>query len=121
MGLNLDNLDEELRNKIVNLQNLQRTLEFITSQKMQMDSTARETEIAIEELIKIDANDTVYKSIGGIMIRSEKGELLAEKKSLKTTLEIRIKTLDQKKSRTDDQINTLRNSLQVELQNKGNM
>ena len=80
MGLNLDNMDEELKNKIMSLQNLQRTLEFLSQQNMQIQSSLRETEVAIEELEKADSAAVVYKSIGGIMLRSEVPKLLDEKK-----------------------------------------
>ncbi|GAG99771.1 unnamed protein product [marine sediment metagenome] len=52
------------------------------------------------------------------MLKSEKNKLLDEKKSLKVTLEMRLKTLDQKKSRLENQITTLSNSIQADLQNK---
>ncbi len=118
MSINLDNLDEEQRKKIQNLANMQQTYDIINSQKNQTESHLRETEFAIEELEKIDSEDDVYKSIGGILVKSEKNKLLDEKKSLKVTLEMRVKTLDQKKSRLENQITTLSNSIQADLQNK---
>jgi prefoldin beta subunit len=118
MSINLNNLDEEQRNKIQNLANLQQTYEIINTQKNQTESHLRETEFAIEELEKIDDDSSVYKSIGGILVKIDRNKLLDEKKSLKVTLEMRIKTLDQKKSRLENQITTLSNSIQADLQNK---
>ncbi len=115
MSINLDSLDEETRNKIINLQNLQRSLEFIMNQKLQMESSLRETELTIEELDKSSPETVVYKSIGGIMVKSERDKLLDEKKSLKVTLEMRMKTLAQKEERVKSQVNTMRNSLQKDL------
>ena len=99
MSINLENLDEETRKKILNLQNVSTSLEYLTQQKVQMETALRECEIAIEELEKINPEDVVYKSIGGIMVKSEKNKLLDEKKSLKVSLEMRLKTIDQKKTR----------------------
>ena len=118
MTINLDGLSEEQKNKIINFQNVQQSYEIINAQKNQTESLLRETEFAIEELEKINPDDTVYKSIGGILVKSEKNKLLDEKKSLKVTLEMRIKTLDQKKTRLENQIKTLSNSIQTDLQNK---
>ena len=95
MTINLDNLNAEQRQKLLNFNNLQQSFEFITSQRLQIESTLRETELAIEELEKINPDDTVYKAIGGILVKSEKNKLLDEKKSLKVTLEMRLKTLKQ--------------------------
>ena len=119
MSLNLDNLDEDTRNKIVNLQNMSQTMEFLTQQKLQMETAERENNIAIEELEKIEDATPVYKSIGGILVKSEKNKLLDEKKSLKTTLEMRIKTIDQKVQRTRSNLEAMQKSLQADLKTKG--
>lgn len=116
MTINLDSLSEEQKKKILNLNNLQQSFEFITSQRLQVESTLRETELAIEELEKINPEDTVYKAIGGILVKSEKNKLLDEKKSLKVTLEMRLKTLKQKEERVKNQIETMRKSLQADFQ-----
>ncbi len=114
--INLDSLTEEQKKKLLNLNNLQQSFEFITSQRLQIESTLRETELATEELEKIKQEDTVYKAIGGILVKSEKGKLLDEKKSLKVTLEMRLKTLKQKEERVKTQIETMRKSLQADFQ-----
>ena len=116
MGLNLENIDPELRKKIENLQNLQRTLEFLSQQNMQIQSSLRETEVAIEELEKSSPDAVVYKSIGGIMVKSEVTRLLDEKRSLKVTLDMRNKTLQQKIERSKSQIESMSKSLQADLQ-----
>jgi len=118
MTINLDDLDEEVKKKVINLQNLSTTMEFLTNQKLQMESALRECEIAIEELEKINPDEIVYKSIGGILVKSEKNILIDEKKSLKVTLEMRVKTINQKLERTKSQIDTMRKSIQADLQNK---
>jgi len=81
-----------------------------------LESNLRETEVAVEELEKIDPETPVYKSIGGILVKSEKNKLLDEKKSLKVTLEMRIKTLKQKEERTRQSLQSLQKSLQADLQ-----
>ena len=116
MTINLDNLNEEQKKKLLNLNNLQQSFEFITSQRLQFETTLRDTELAIEELEKIDNEDTVYKAIGGILVKSEKNRLLDEKKSLKVTLEMRLKTLKQKEERVKSQIETMRKSIQADFE-----
>ena len=116
MTINLDNLNEEQKKKLLNFNNLQQSFEFITSQRLQIESTFRESELAIEELEKINPEDTVYKTIGGILVKSEKNKLLDEKKSLKVTLEMRLKTLKQKEERVKTQIEIMRKSLQADFQ-----
>jgi prefoldin beta subunit len=118
MSLNLNELSPEMQKKIRNLQGLQQSLEFIISQKLQLESTLKETELAIEELEKVEPEEVVYKSIGGIMVKSNKDKLLSEKKNQRTNVEMRVKTLKQKEDRTRNQIETLKNNIQGELQNQ---
>ncbi|MEJ2252615.1 MAG: prefoldin subunit beta [Candidatus Lokiarchaeota archaeon] len=115
-GINLNQLSEETQKKFRNLQNLQQSLEFIIQQKLQLESTLKDTELAIEELEKIEPEDVVYKSIGGIMVKSNRNTLLDEKKNQKTNYEMRVKTLKQKEDRTRNQIETISKNIQAELQ-----
>ena len=116
MTINLDQLDEATKKKIQDLNNLSRNLEILTQQKLQIENQMSETSLAIEELEKADPESTVYKSIGGIMVKSERNKLLDEKKSLKITLEMRSKTLTQNINRTKNNLETMQKSLQNDLQ-----
>jgi prefoldin beta subunit len=110
-------LDEETKKKLQNLSALSQSLELLTQQKLQIDSQIREVELAIEELEKASTDTTVYKNIGGVMVKSDRNKLLEEKKSLKITLEMRSKTLAQKTERTKNSFESLQKSLQSELSN----
>jgi prefoldin beta subunit len=116
MTINPDQLSEEQKKKITDLNNMRQNLEYIVSQRLQDESELRFTELAIEELGKIGPEDTVYKAIGTILVKSEKIKLSDEKKSQKVTLEMRIKTLKQKEERLKTQIETITKSLQADLQ-----
>lgn len=118
MSINFNSLSEEQKDKFKKLANLQQSYEFLIAQVRQTEIEQGTTNVAIEELEKIDSEDVVYKSIGSILVKSKKNILLDEKKSLKVTLEMRLKTLEQKKSRMESQIKTLNSSLQSDLQNK---
>ena len=114
--MTIENLNEEQKKKLMNFNNLRQSLEFITSQRLQVESSLRETEVAIEELEKINSEDAVYKAIGGILVKIKRDKLLDEKKSLKVTLEMRLKTIKQKEERVKNQLETMSKSLQADLQ-----
>ncbi len=113
---NLDNLTEEQKKKIFELNNLRQSYEIINSQILQTESSQRETESAIAELEKIQPDDTVYKTIGGIFLKSDRNKLLDEKKSQKISLEMRLKTLKQKEERVKNQLETMSKSFQADFQ-----
>jgi len=118
LTINLDQLDEETKKKFQNLTQVGQTLELLTQQKIQIDSSIRETELALGELEKANPDTTVYKQIGGIMVRSERDKLLAEKTSDKETLNMRSTTLAQKIERTKSTFENMQKSLQADLQNQ---
>ena len=118
MTINLDQLDEETKKKFQNLTQVGQTLELLTQQKMQIDSSIRETELALGELEKASPDTIVYKQIGGILVRSQRDKLLAEKTSNKETLNMRSTTLAQKIERTKSAFESLQADLQAELQNQ---
>lgn len=118
MTINYDQLDEETKKKIQNLSALSQSLEFLTQQKIQLEATLRETELAIESLTEATPDTVVYKNIGGIMVKSTRDKLIEDKKSLKITLEMRLKTVQQKLERTKGSLESLQKSLQADLQNK---
>ncbi|MFX1358531.1 MAG: prefoldin subunit [Promethearchaeota archaeon] len=117
MTINFDQLDEETKKKIQNLSALSQSLEFLTQQKIQLETSLKETELAIENLTEASADTIVYKNIGGVMVKSSRDKLLDEKKNLKVTLEMRLKTIDQKTERTKNSFETLQKSLQADLKN----
>ena len=118
MGTNLDNLPEDVKKKIMDLQNLQIQIQNLQNQHNYLENQRRETDVAIEELEKVGSDAVVYKSIGGIMVKSERDKLLDEKKSAKVSTEMRLKTVKQKEERSIQTLENMRKALQVDLQPK---
>ncbi len=117
MTINLNDLPEEIKQKGIALQNLRRSFTIMNTEKYRIDESLSDTESAIKELEECAPETNVYKSIGGIMVNVEKDKILAEKKSMKTTLEMRSKTLSQKLERLKNQLETAEKSFQTDLQN----
>ncbi|MBY8981946.1 MAG: prefoldin subunit beta [Candidatus Lokiarchaeota archaeon] len=118
MAISYDQLNDELKKKIEEFETVKQNYDFIVNQRIHLESVLRETELAIEELEKVDPTEVVYKSIGGILIRSKQDKLLDEKKSQKVSLDMKIKTLKQKEERIKNQIKTMSQSIQSELKNQ---
>lgn len=67
-----------LQEQLARLQQAQQNLQAILAQKQQLELDQHESEKALEELKKIDDNETVYKFVGSIMIKSTKKTLIDE-------------------------------------------
>ncbi|MBA7647348.1 hypothetical protein ES703_55120 [subsurface metagenome] len=119
MSIPYENLSDDLKNKLQNYNNLVRTLEFLTQQRFELERGLRDAELAIGELDKTDSNKEVYKSIGGIMVKSERDRLLDEKKSQKASIELKLKTITQREERTKTQLETLRIALEKDFKDQG--
>ena len=67
-----------LQEQLVKLQQSQQNLQSIMTQKQHVELEKVETEKALEELKKADDNDSVYKHVGSVLIKSNKKELIDE-------------------------------------------
>lgn len=119
MNIPYENLSDDLKNKLQNYNNLVRTLEFLTQQRFELERGLRDAELAIGELDKTESDKEVYKSIGGIMVKSERDRLLDEKKSQKASIELKLKTITQREERTKTQLETLRIALEKDFKDQG--
>ena len=119
MTIDLNSLSDDLKNKLQNYNNLVRTLEFLTQQRFELEHGLRDAELAIGELDKTDSDKEVYKSIGGIMVKSERDRLLDEKKSQKASLELKLKTITQREERTKTQMETLKVAIEKDFKDQG--
>lgn len=119
MSIPYENLSDDLKNKLQNYNNLVRTIEFLTQQRFELERGLRDAELAIGELDKTDSSKEVYKSIGGIMVKSERDRLLDEKKSQKASIELKLKTITQREERTKTQLETLRIALEKDFKDQG--
>jgi prefoldin beta subunit len=119
VGLDLNKMSPDLQNKIMNFNNLRKTIDFLTQQKIEIERSMREAEVAIEELEKTESDTVVYKSIGGIFVKSDRDRLLEEKKSQKASLELKLKTVGQREERTKKQLETLSTAIEKDLKDQG--
>jgi len=119
MSIDYNSLSDDLKNKMQNYNNLVRTLEFLNQQRFELERGLRDAELAIGELEKSESDKEVYKAIGGIFVKSERDRLLDEKKSQKASLELKLKTINQREERTKKQLETLRVALEKDFKDKG--
>lgn len=119
MSIDYNSLSDDLKNKMQNYNNLVRTLEFLNQQRFELERGLRDAELAIGELEKSESDKEVYKAIGGIFVKSERDRLLDEKKSQKASLELKLKTINQREERTKKQLETLRVALEKDFKDQG--
>lgn len=85
------------------------------TQKQQLEIESSETEKALTELDKVTDQTPVYKSVGSLLIKSERPALQAELKERKELLGTRITVLGRQEERTKERIKELQGKLQEKL------
>ena len=112
-------LPPQLQEQLLRLQQLQQTLQAVASQKQQLEIEASETEKALAELEKLSDETPVYKSVGNLLLKSERQALLKELKERKELLGTRITVLGRQEERTKERLKELQGKLQERLRPQG--
>ena len=108
-------LPPQLQEQLARLQQLQQTLQAVTSQKQQLEIELSESDRALAELDKITDQTPVYKSVGSLLLKSERQTLLSELKERKELLGTRITVLGRQEERTKERMKELQTKLQEKL------
>jgi prefoldin beta subunit len=81
-----------------------------------MDAELNETDKALAELEKSTDETPVYKSVGAILVKSNRQNLLTELKERKELLTTRVTVLGKQEERTRERLKEAQEKLQERLQ-----
>jgi prefoldin beta subunit len=104
-----------MQQQVARLQNTKQQLDFLTQQRVALENSARDMEGAVQELEAAEDDVVVYKSIGGILIKSEKAKLLGELKDQKENTDMRVATLGKQEERVKKSFDEMYAKVQEEL------
>ena len=93
-----------LREQLTRLDSLQQNLQSVTMQKQQVEAELADAEKTLEELVKAQEGEQIYKYVGSLMVKVSKEEItkeLEEKKDLSNT---RTLVLNKQQARLKDNI-----------------
>ena len=88
-----------LQEQLMKLQQSQKNLQSIMTQKQNLEMEQIETEKALEELKKATDEDNVYKHAGSILIKSTKQELIDELEERREMAKTRSTVLEKQENR----------------------
>jgi prefoldin beta subunit len=109
-------LPPQVQEQLVRLQQLQQTLQSVVTQKQQLELELSETDKALVELEKLTDETPVYKSVGSILVKSNRQNLMAELKERKELLTTRVTVLGKQEERTRERLKEVQEKLQERLQ-----
>jgi prefoldin beta subunit len=108
----MEQIPPQLQHQLAQFQQLQQQAEAIATQRLQIELQLKEVTRALEEVQKLGEDAEVYKSVGNLLIKSEKGKVEAELKDRKETLELRINTLKRQEEKVTSRLKELQAKIQ---------
>ncbi|HUO42943.1 MAG TPA: prefoldin subunit beta [Methylomirabilota bacterium] len=108
-------LPPQLQEQLLRLQQLQQTLQSVATQKQQVELELSETDKALAELEKSTDDTPVYKSVGSILVKSNRQTLLTELKERKELMATRVTVLGKQEDRTRERLKEIQEKLQERL------
>jgi len=104
-----------VQERLLRLQQLQQTLQTVLAQKQQLEIDLLEVDQALNELEKASDDTVIYKSIGSLLIKTEKSKVTSELKERKEMDNMRVSVLGKQEERLRSQIKELQERLQKDL------
>ena len=113
--LSEEELPSQLQEQLARLQQMQQTLQVVVSQKQQLELELSDTERALQELNKLSDDAIVYKSIGSLLVKADRKELIKELEERKELLNLRISVLTKQEERARERVVELQQKIQERL------
>jgi prefoldin beta subunit len=115
MSEELSKLPPQVQQRLMRLQQLQQSLQGVMAQKQQLEMQLSEVEQAKAELEKMEETAVVYKSIGALLVKSEKNTVETELSERKELLKMRVDVIAKQDERIKTQVKELQEQLQQDL------
>jgi len=115
MSEEISKLPPQVQERLLRLQQLQQTLQAVLTQKQQLELELTEVEQASSELGNLTEDAVIYKSIGSLLVKSEKPKVTQELNERKELLNMRITVLGKQEERLRTQAKDLQTKLQRDL------
>jgi len=101
----------QVQHQLAQLQQVQQQAQALAAQKAQVTSALNETEMALEELSKLDDDAVIYKNIGQLLVKGERDSVATELTEKKETMELRARTLERQEERIQKRFQQLQEQL----------
>ena len=115
MSEDISRLPPQIQQRLLRLQQLQQTLQGVMAQKQQLELQLTEVERAVNELEKLAETAVIYKSIGALLVKSEKDKVTTELTERKELVKMRVDVLAKQDERLRTQVKDLQEKLQRDL------
>ena len=107
-------LPPKVQQRLLHFQQVYQQVQNLVARKQQLKLELMEVENALKELEKVGEDTPVYKSVGAILIRTDKAKLVQELEDRKTFLNLRIEQVEREEKRARELLEDIRAKLRKE-------
>lgn len=104
---------EDLRNELIEFQNMQQQMQIILMQKQQMQVQLQEIERAKEELGKNAGKGAIYRFVGSVFIPKSADALQKELAEEREALELRRSGLQKQEGKLAERMNAIKKKVEA--------
>lgn len=114
----MEKLSPQLRHQLAQFQQVQQQAQVLLNQRQQLELLLKETERALEELSKLSEDAVVYKSVGTLLVRSEKVKMQKDLAEQKEMFDLRVKTIERQEERAVQRLREMRDKIDEALKGR---
>ncbi len=108
-------LPPQIQNQIAQLQQLQQQAQALAVQRSQLELALNEADQTLAELDKLDDAAVVFKTVGTILVKSNREDVKTELREKKETYGVRLKSLERQEERVQTRFKQLQDQLKKAL------
>lgn len=108
----------QIQNQLAQLQQVQQQAQSLAMQKAQMDSLQKESEMALEELEKVEDDAVIYRTVGDLQVKSNKEDTVAKLKDKIETLSLRLQSITRQEERISKRFTQLQEQIEQSMGNQ---
>jgi prefoldin beta subunit len=113
----MQEIPPNIQHEIQQFRQMQQQYEIVVTQKQKLTAELNETTLALQELEK--ETDTVYKSIGSILVKTKKEDVKKELGEKKENLDVRTKTLERQEQLLLEKLKNMRAEIEQKITMEG--
>jgi prefoldin beta subunit len=108
-------LPPQIQNQIAQLQQIQQQIQALTMQKSQIEAMQKESKMALDELEKLAEDAVIYRSIGELIVKTNKNDSTSKLKDREETLSLRLQSISRQEERLTSRFKQLQEQIQQAL------
>jgi len=108
-------LPPQVQNQIAQLQQIQQQIQALAMQKSQIEAMQKESKMALDELERLADDAVVYRNVGELVVKTNKGESITKLKDREETLSLRLQSISRQEERLTSRFKQLQEQIQQAL------